>query len=81
MGINALRIEYPSLRVCEKCHRKQNFLYKIELDGYIILVCSSWCAESARKNWQEKKDKSIKPGVPVIKDYPMLDKIGDNILE
>ncbi len=34
------------------------------------MVCSSICAEQARKNWQEKADKGITPQQPYEKPTP-----------
>lgn len=32
------------------------------------MVCSSHCAEEARKNWQYKKDNNITPGRPSFEE-------------
>ena len=79
MGTMLLRHNFPSLRRCEKCHKSRRFLYEMRLDEISILVCSGMCAEEARLNWQEKKDKNIKPGSPVITDESP-DMLGDNIM-
>lgn len=39
------------------------------------MVCSAHCAEDSRRNWQEKKDKDIRPGAPILEqeDAPEME--------
>lgn len=58
------------------CRRPRNELYDIDLGEFRLLVCSGICAEKARANYQEKKDKNIKPGEPIIEDLQQEDEYG-----
>ncbi len=76
-GIQALRRKFPSLRRCDRCRRPKNELYDVDLGEFRVFVCSGLCAEAARANYQEKKDKGIKPGQPIIENS--TDMLEDNI--
>ena len=78
MGMNSLRIDLPFQKRCEMCHKPKKFLYKIELDGYSVFVCSAHCAEEARSNWQEKKDRNITPGTPILPSTDVPEVLNDN---
>lgn len=78
MGTQALRRKFQSLRRCEVCHRPKNELYQLDFDEFKLLACSGICAERARANYQEKKDKGIEPGQPIIEDSTP-DVLEDNI--
>jgi len=45
------------------------------------MVCSSSCAEQSRKNYQEKKDKNIKPGQPMFNTIEVEDTSDDSNID
>lgn len=79
MGESVLRVQFPYHRGCDICHRSFKSLYRIELDGVPVYVCTGAEAVTARDRWMEKKNLNIVPGEKLIKDENMME--GENIPE
>jgi len=64
-GIVAVPHIFQGNKRCDYCHRPMKRLYAMKMGDMTVWVCSGLHAEMARKNWQEKIDKGIKPGEPL----------------
>ncbi len=83
MGIMSYRRDFPFLKKCDICHKPRHSLYELDMSGYKVMACSAHCAEEGRRNWQEKEDLGIKPGMnsAVIKSRVEEHEESDNISE
>jgi len=79
MGEAILRIVSSFQRPCEICHKPFKELYRIELDGYGVLVCSPSHAQIAKDRWMEKKESNIVPTEEKSTEENMME--GDSIPE
>lgn len=49
---------------CDLCGAARENVYQLNQDGYILTFCSAEHARTGVANWEEKKKKNIKPGIP-----------------
>lgn len=78
MGESVLRVTFPYHRGCDICHKSFKSLYRIELDGVPVYVCTGSEAVTARDRWMEKKKLGIDPNQkPSMKEEPIME--GDNL--
>ena len=73
MGEAVLRVTFPFHKPCDICHKPSKSLYRIELDGVPVYVCTGAEAVIARDRWMEKKDNNIMPGQQKIEEEQIAD--------
>lgn len=59
------------------CGKPSNKVFKQNLDDTMVTCCSPYHSRLAEERWNEKKDKNIKPGVPLPPSEMIAE--GDNI--
>ena len=69
----------PSKQRCDLCGSASNKVYQTNRDGYLLTFDTPEHARVGVANWELKKAKGIKPGVPVLKEE--IDDLGENIDE
>lgn len=67
----------PSKQRCDLCGTASNKVYQAREDGYLLTFDTPEHARVGIANWEEKKAKGIKPGVP-FKEEESTD-LGENI--
>ena len=73
MGESILRVTFPYHRQCDICHKPMKSLYRIELDGIPVYVCTGAEAVIARDRWMAKKENNITPIAPITKEESIMD--------
>lgn len=80
MGECVLNVKFPYHRACDVCHTPRKQLYRIEIDGVPVYVCTGEEAQVATDRWMEKKKLGISPyEKKSLKEEPLME--GDNIEE
>ena len=70
--------KFPFRKRCDLCHKSFNDLYVTQFDGITYHFCSQPHLISAKKNFDEKKDK-VKPGVQAPPESGLTDIMEDSI--
>jgi hypothetical protein len=73
MGESVLRVTFPFHKQCDICHKPMKSLYKIDLDGYSVYVCTGAEAVIARDRWMAKKEGGITPQQTQSEDSQIMD--------
>lgn len=71
------RRKLPSKQRCDLCGKADFGVYQVNEDGYLLTFCSPDHARTGVSNWEEKKAKGIKPGVPYKEEQ--IEDEGENI--
>ncbi|MCK9371064.1 hypothetical protein M0R04_14225 [Candidatus Dojkabacteria bacterium] len=67
----------PAKQRCDLCQRATENVYQINHEGYLLTFDSAEHARVGLTNWEEKKAKNIKPGVPFKEE--VIEDLGENI--
>ena len=73
MGESVLRVQFPFHKPCDICHKPSKSLYRIELDGIAVYVCTGSEAVIARDRWMEKKKSGAVPYQKPSEDVPIME--------
>lgn len=74
IGESILRVTFPYHRGCDICHKTFKSLYRIELDGVPVFVCTGAEANLAKQRWEEKKKLNMNPYQKTsLKEEPMME--------
>lgn len=62
---------------CDLCGKATANVYQVNHDGHLLTFCSNEHVRTGLANWEEKKAKNIRPGVPYKE--PDNEDLGENI--